>query len=94
MELADNKLHPLEIQDARTAAHRASELQREVEDQIKRDARALADAERAYRKALSVRIVELRTRREGDRRPPLQARRCRGRPRGDAPAGLPPRRRP
>ncbi len=58
--LAENQLHPLEIVDAREAAHKASEKQREVEDQIRRDSAALAEAERAYRKALSVRIVELR----------------------------------
>lgn len=57
--LADNRLHPLEIADAREAAHRASELQREVEDSIRTAARDAANKERAYRQALSVRILEL-----------------------------------
>lgn len=59
MSLADNSLHPLEIEDAREAAHRASELQREVEDAIREAARDAANRERAYRQALSVRILEL-----------------------------------
>jgi hypothetical protein len=58
MKVADNKLtHPLEIADAREAAHRASELQREVEDAIKAASRDLAEAERRYRKALAEKIV-------------------------------------
>lgn len=60
MTLAENQLHPLEIQDARQAAHRASELQREVEDRLRKTSRDLAEAERAYRKKLSERIVELK----------------------------------
>lgn len=58
--LADNTLHPLEIEDARDAAYRASELQRLVEDRIRQASRDLAEAERAYRKALAVRMLELR----------------------------------
>lgn len=58
--LADNSLHPLEIEDARQAAFRASELQRGVEDRIREASRQLAEAELAYRKRLSQRILELR----------------------------------
>jgi len=59
--LADNTLHPLEIADARTAAYRASEKQREVEDNLREAAKVLAEKERLYRERLSVRIVELHT---------------------------------
>lgn len=58
--LAGNTLHPLEIEDARLAAYRASELQRGVEDRMREASRDLAEAERAYRKRLSQRILELR----------------------------------
>lgn len=58
--LAENKLSPLEIADARTAAHRASELQRDVEDEIRTKSRALATAEQHYREALAKKILELR----------------------------------
>ena len=58
--LGANTLHPLEISDARDAAFRASELQRQVEDDLRRDSRALADAEREYRKALATKIITLR----------------------------------
>jgi hypothetical protein len=60
VSVAENQLHPLEIEDARSAAHRASELQREVEDRLKDASRKLAEAERVYRKKLSERIVELK----------------------------------
>lgn len=60
MTLGANTIHPLEIEDARAAAHAASELQRGVEDRIRDTSRDLATKERAYRQALSVRIVELR----------------------------------
>lgn len=60
MTLGTNQLHPLEIEDARDAAHRASELQREVEDRMRSAARELAEAERVYRKKLSERILALR----------------------------------
>src|SRR5690348_4116350 len=56
---AENTLHPLEIEDAREAAYRASELQRDVEDAIRDAARDLAEKERLYRRKLSKRIVEL-----------------------------------
>jgi hypothetical protein len=49
----ENKISPLEIADARQAAFRASEVQRNA-------SRTLAENERAYRKALSNRIVELK----------------------------------
>lgn len=57
--LADNKLHPLEIADARQAAHRASEKQRECEDRLRQTSRELAEAERQYRLKMSTRIVSL-----------------------------------
>jgi hypothetical protein len=60
MAIAENSIHPLEIQDAREAAYRASEKQREVEDQIVMASADLATAERAYRRRLSERIVELK----------------------------------
>lgn len=58
--LGANALHPLQIEDARDAAFRASELQRYVEDSLKRASSELADAEREYRKALATKILELR----------------------------------
>lgn len=57
--LADNKLHPLEIADARQAAFRASEMQRECETRLKDTSKKLAEAERTYRRRLSIRILEL-----------------------------------
>lgn len=59
MSFGENQLHPLEIEDARDAAHRASEKQRDVEDQMRAASRELADAERAYRQKLSLRILAL-----------------------------------
>lgn len=59
--LGPNKLHPLEIADARQAAYRASELQREVEDAMRTASKKLAEKERAYRGALAEKILELRT---------------------------------
>lgn len=59
MSIGENRLHPLEIADARGAAHRASELQREVEDAIKDASRRLAEAERVYRRKLAERILAL-----------------------------------
>lgn len=56
---AENTIRPLEIADAREAAHKASELQRSVEDRIRDASRALADAERQYRLKLTTRIMEL-----------------------------------
>lgn len=66
MSLGDNKLHPLLIEDARQAAHRASELQREVEDAIRNASRDLADKERTYRQALASKILELRAGADGE----------------------------
>lgn len=57
VSLGDNKIHPLQIEDAREAAFRASELQREVEDAIRDASRNLAEAERQYRAKLSERIL-------------------------------------
>lgn len=57
MALADNTISPLEIPDAREAAHAASENQRGCEDRIRKASRELADAERKYRSALSTEIV-------------------------------------
>lgn len=56
---ADNTISPLEIGDARQAAHRASELQRNVENLLRDTSRDLAEKERLYRRKLSTRIVEL-----------------------------------
>lgn len=66
MTLAENNLHPLEIPEARAAAHRASELQRECEDAIRNAARELANKERAYRQALATKIVQLRAGSDGE----------------------------
>jgi len=66
VSLADNTLHPLEIADARNAAYRASELQREVEDAIRSAARDLANKERGYRQALAAKILELRAPSDGE----------------------------
>ncbi len=55
----DNTIQPLLIEDARAAAHRASEVQREVENLIRDASKKLAEAERAYRRRLSERIVQL-----------------------------------
>lgn len=60
MSVAENQLHPLEIEDARQAAYRASELQREVEDSMREASRKLAECERTYRLALTTRILELK----------------------------------
>jgi hypothetical protein len=60
MSFGPNVLSPLQIEDAREAAHRASELQRAVEDRIRETSRALAEAERSYRKLLSERILRLK----------------------------------
>lgn len=60
MTLGTNTLHPLAIEDAREAAHQASELQRGVEDRMREHSRALAEAERAYRKRLAERILAMK----------------------------------
>ena len=56
---AENTIRPLEIADAREAAHKASELQRGVEDAIRDASRKLAEAERQYRLAPTKRIMHL-----------------------------------
>lgn len=56
---AENTISPLEIADARDAAHKASELQRGVEDRIRDASRELAEAERQYRLKLTERILHL-----------------------------------
>jgi hypothetical protein len=66
MRVAENQLHPLEIEDARSAAFKASELQRDVEDRIRTASGSLAEAERRYREALAKKILDLRT----DENPP------------------------
>lgn len=55
-----NKLHPLEIEDARLAAFKASELQKKVEEKIRAASADLANKERVYRRDLTVRILELK----------------------------------
>jgi hypothetical protein len=60
MTFAENTLHPLEITDARSAAHRASEMQAAVERRLTENTTALAEAERAYRQELATRILTLR----------------------------------
>jgi hypothetical protein len=57
--IGDNTLHPLEIPDAREAAHEASKRQRDVEDQIRDASSAYAEAERQYRLKLTTRIMHL-----------------------------------
>lgn len=57
--LAENTISPLEVRDAREAAHQASKLQRGVEDAIRDASRKLAEAERQYRLALTKRILHL-----------------------------------
>lgn len=59
MAFGENTLHPLQIPDAREAAHKASEFQRAVEDQIRNASRELAEAERQYRLKLTTRILHL-----------------------------------
>ncbi len=59
-DFGENTVSPLEIPDAREAAHKASELQRGVEDRIREASRDLAEKERLYREKLSLRIVELK----------------------------------
>jgi hypothetical protein len=59
VKFGQNKIHPLEIEDAREAAYRASELQKEVEDSVRDASKAAAEAERKYREALTVRILDL-----------------------------------
>lgn len=57
--LAENTLHPLQIEDARDAAFKASELQKDVERAITEASEAFAEAERQYRLKLTERILHL-----------------------------------
>ena len=59
MSFGENTISPFEIEDARAAAHKASEQQRGVEDSIRDASRNLAEAERQYRLALTTRILYL-----------------------------------
>ena len=59
MTFGDNTIQPLEIPDAREAAHKASENQRALEDQLRQASRDLANAERHYREKLTIRIHHL-----------------------------------
>jgi hypothetical protein len=61
---AENTISPLEIADARAAAHKASELQRGVEDGIRDASRKLAESERQYRLALAKEILRLKAQEE------------------------------
>ena len=59
MSFGENTISPFEIEDARAAAHKASEQQRGVEDSIRDASRKLADAERRYRLKLTETIFRL-----------------------------------
>jgi hypothetical protein len=59
VNFGENTIRPLLVEDAREAAHKASELQRGVEDRIREASRELAEAERQYRLKLSERILYL-----------------------------------
>lgn len=58
-DFGENTISPLEIQDAREAAFKASENQRGCEDRIRQAGRDAAEAERVYRKALATEIVRV-----------------------------------
>lgn len=59
MSFGDNTISPFLIEDAREAAHKASEQQRGVEDAIRTASRQLAETERQYRLALTKKILHL-----------------------------------
>ena len=59
VSFSENTIQPLQIEDAREAAHKASELQRGVEEAIRDASRNLAEAERQYRLKLTTRILHL-----------------------------------
>lgn len=59
VSFGENTISPLEIPDARTAAHEASKLQRNVENAIRDASRRLAEAERQYRLKLTTHILHL-----------------------------------
>ncbi|CAA9323517.1 MAG: hypothetical protein AVDCRST_MAG68-2104 [uncultured Gemmatimonadetes bacterium] len=56
---AASTLTPFDLPDAREAVKVAGRIQAQVEDDLRSASRALAEAERAYREALSETIVEL-----------------------------------
>lgn len=67
MSFGDNKLsNPFEIVEAREAQHKASEMQRNLADELANAHRDLADAERRYRVALTARIKQLHANGFGD----------------------------
>jgi hypothetical protein len=59
MGFGDNTISPFEIEDARDAAHKASEQQRSIENLIRDCSKKLAEAERQYRLALTLQILHL-----------------------------------
>lgn len=59
MSFAENTLSPLEIADAREAQYKASELQRQLADDLAKAHKDLALAEFRYRRALTERIKQL-----------------------------------
>jgi hypothetical protein len=58
-ELMENTLHPLQIADSRDAQHKASELQRDLADDLAKKHKEVAAAEFRYRVALTARIKQL-----------------------------------
>lgn len=58
--MSDFHVPPYSFGEARAAIERASVAQRNAEDRIREAYRDYGEAERAYRKALAVRITELR----------------------------------
>lgn len=59
MSFGENKFHPLEIENARDSQFRASELQRELGNDLAKAHKELAKAEYLYRRALTERIKQL-----------------------------------
>ena len=58
-DFGDNTLHPLKIVEARQAQFKASELQRDLADELARAHKAVAEKEFRYRVALTARIKQL-----------------------------------
>lgn len=56
-----SRQQPWDFYEAVEAARRSAEYQKAAESQLESDTQACAEAERAYRKALAVKIVELRS---------------------------------
>lgn len=83
-QVGENKLHPLEIAEARQACHRASEFQRDVEDKLREAAKKLAAAERLYRRELRKRTLTLHVRGDEEHGTgPLAITTCEGIARGE-----------